>query len=252
MSHEHWHELAAGYALDALDAADHAEFETHLSSCFECRRTVQEFRDVSELLPHAAQTRALPPKLEAQIIDRIRLDARTHRRFRGAIPWLAAAAGIAIAITGGLLARRASLERDRLQDHIASLAADLAARDSSVASLLGPEVHMVALASPGGEPVARVFWNHSQNRFVVTTFGLPPAPDGRTYQLWAIPERGQPTSMGTIDVRDDGRDITILPVSAEIEALGLILSCAITVEPAGGSPAPTEAPRLIGNWIHTE
>jgi hypothetical protein len=33
---------------------------------------------------------------------------------------------------------------------------------------------------------------------------------------------------------------------------GYIDDCALTVEPGGGSAAPSEAPRLIGSWRHVD
>ncbi len=37
-----------------------------------------------------------------------------------------------------------------------------------------------------------------------------------------------------------------------ITGLGVIDVCALTEEPAGGSPGPTETPRLAGEWRHTD
>src|SRR4051794_32995643 len=40
--HEHWDELAAGYALDALEPDEHAEFAAHLPGCSRCRQAVDQ------------------------------------------------------------------------------------------------------------------------------------------------------------------------------------------------------------------
>lgn len=251
MSHDHWAQLAAAYALDALDPGDRTEFEAHLSACLECRRSVLEFRDVAGLLALAAPARTAPATLGPQVSAALRRN-RAGRPFFARPPWLAAAAGIALAVTGGIVARRATTATRQLEMRLTELTAELAARDSGLASLLGPRVHMVPLAPPGGAPVARVFWNHEQSKFVVTTFGLPRPEPGRTWQLWAIPERGAPVSMGIFDLAADNGVAAVLPVSAEIEGLGLILSCALTQEPAGGSSGPTETPRFAGNWVHAD
>ena len=91
-----------------------------------------------------------------------------------------------------------------------------------------------------------------RRRFVVTAFRLPPAPTGRTYQLWAIAEGHGPVSMGTFNTDASGVATVTLPVGAEIEALGFIKACGITQEPSGGSSAPTETPRFAGEWRHTD
>ncbi|MGH7699335.1 MAG: anti-sigma factor domain-containing protein, partial [Gemmatimonadales bacterium] len=132
------------------------------------------------------------------------------------------------------------------------LVAEVAARDSTLAALLGPEVHVVSLAATDREPTARVFWNHRRGVFIVTAFDLPPAPTGRTYQLWAIQHGRPPRSMGTFNTSGAGRATVVLPVDPAITQAGFIDLCGLTQEPAGGSPQPTETPRLLGTWRHTD
>jgi anti-sigma-K factor RskA len=71
--------------------------------------------------------------------------------------------------------------------------------------------------------------------------GLPPPPEGRTYQVWLVHD-GQRTSAAVFRTSADGWGYTFLQSPSPIggfEALG------ITLEPAGGSAAPT-GPRLLG------
>jgi len=111
---------------------------------------------------------------------------------------------------------------------------------------------VVSLAAEGRQPAARIFWNHDRNQFVVTAFALPPAAEGHTYQLWAIADGHAPVSMGTFETDAGGRATAVLPVDPAITALGFIRLCGLTEEPDGGSPQPTEAPRLVGAWTHTD
>lgn len=48
---EELEELAAGYALEALDADDAARFRAHLDGCDRCRDLVVGFRGVAAMLP---------------------------------------------------------------------------------------------------------------------------------------------------------------------------------------------------------
>jgi anti-sigma-K factor RskA len=121
-----------------------------------------------------------------------------------------------------------------------------------LAALTGPQVNVVSLAGTGRVPSARVFWNRARGRFVVFAFDLPPAPAGRGYQLWAIAKGQAPLSMGTFNTNAAGRATVVLPVGQDIAALGSVDNCALTQEPAGGSPQPTETPRLLGAWLHTD
>lgn len=256
MNHEQWLESAAAYALDSLDAGERPEFEAHLSGCAECRSAVQEFRDVSSLLAYAPPPAASPRGLPARVAELVRADvsarAATPRARPAVFPWLAAAAGLALAVSAGAYARRAMTETEALEARLSALDTRLSAQDSLLLHLQGPEVHVVSLAAAGEKPVARVFWNHVTSRFIVTAFALPPAPPGQTYQLWAIADGRAPVSMGTFETNADGAGTAILAVADEIESLGFIALCALTVEPDGGSPAPTMTPQLIGEWRHTD
>ena len=98
----------------------------------------------------------------------------------------------------------------------------------------------------------RVFWNHTRNVFIVTAFNIPRAPDGRTYQLWALRKDKAPLSMGTFNTDANGRATAILAVADNITEGGFIDLCGLTMEPIGGSAQPTEQPRLVGAWRHTD
>jgi len=244
MSDHPWLESAGAYALDAMSGDERARFEAHLATCPVCRAEVQSLREVAALLAHAAPAAAPPAGLR----DRVLAEGKRVRPLRAArwIPWLAAAASLVLAVRG---AREARVERGRAD----ALTAQVAARDSLLAALTGPEVHVVSLAGTGREPSARVFWNHRLQRFVVLAFDLPAAPAGRTYQLWALAGAGQPpVSMGTFNTNARGQASLAIPVGAGVTELGLLAKCAITEEPAGGSPQPTTTPFLVGTWIHSD
>lgn len=290
--HDRWLECAAAYALDALDDAECEGFEAHLDDCAACRRAVQEYREVSGLLMHASEPVAVPPGLGARVgamlaaeresmgdgiasggavspgahrsrggddaavvslADRAaRPGAGATRPWRGPAAWLAAAA-LAFAAVSGVLWRQVQQERARVAVALEAMGEERAARDSLLENLRGARVHVVSLAAPGGgAPVARVFWNHERNTYVVTAFGLPRAPQGRTYQLWAVVKGRDPVSMGTFDTDANGVAMVVIPVNEAINRMGVIDLCALTEEPAGGSPGPTEAPRYAGEWRHTD
>lgn len=261
MSHEQWLELAAAYALDALDATERTAFDAHLVRCAECRLAVQEYREVAGLLMHATEPVAAPAGLQDRVMAKLQ-DAKAEPRTlvprRSAAPWRSAAswlaaASLVVAAALGALWRKSNEGEQLARGEAAALRRALGDRDSLLASLRGPRVHVVSLSASGGErTVARVFWNHEQHRFVVTAFDIPAARRGRTYQLWAIAKGHAPVSMGTFNTNPDGVATVILPVGTTIESLGVIDLCALTEEPDGGSPQPTETPRLAGSWRHTD
>ncbi len=246
-------ELAAAYALGTLDAAERDAFEAHLATCDACRADVRAYGAVTGLLGQAVPDAAPPPGLR----DRVLAEARRVRPIGSArrglpAPWLTAAAATTVAVATALWAWLASARVRTLGRELAESRAAAAASESTFTAMIGARLHVVSLAAEGQRPVARVFWNHDRNAFVVTAFALPPAPAGREYQLWAIADGHAPVSMGTFNTDADGHATAVLPVDPAIVALGFIKLCGLTEEPDGGSPQPTEAPRLAGAWSHAD
>jgi anti-sigma-K factor RskA len=114
---------------------------------------------------------------------------------------------------------------------------DLSRIDTAVRTMSFPARQSVVLAgleaAPRASGVSHV--RADQQSAVFQAFALPQLPPERTYQLWYI-RAGSPVSAGTFEV-DVAGDATVevggLPPTTEIDAW------AVTVEPAGGVPAPT-------------
>ncbi|HEV8303435.1 MAG TPA: anti-sigma factor [Gemmatimonadales bacterium] len=228
--------LAAPYALDALDGEERAAFEAHLAQCERCRAEVTSFRDVAGRLALAVPTIEPAPGLR----DRVTAEARRVRPLASRIPWLAAAGFVLAALLGG------AWLRERVARQV--LEARVAEQRELLATLLAPDVGVATLAATGKPPSARLFWNPQRQRVVMAVFDLPPAPAGRTYQLWAIATGKPPVSLGIFNTGADGRVTAAMDVPA---GLAFTLT-AVTEEPAGGSPQPTQNPFLVGSVQRTE
>lgn len=242
MTDHQWTELAAPYALGALDAEERARFEAHLAGCAQCRGDVQSLREVAGLLAESAPAAAPPAAMRERVLREARRVRPIGARPRASIaPWLAAAACLVLAIGVGYAYLREQAALGRASESLAALHDTIAARDSLVATLLSPDAATAALAATGQAPSARLFWSPSRHRVVMAVFHLTPAPAGRTYQLWAI-AKGKPVSIGTFNTSPDGRLVAELPLTANLT----FELTAVTEEPAGGSPQPTMQPFLIG------
>jgi anti-sigma-K factor RskA len=259
MTHQELQDSAAAYALGTLEGDERAEFEAHLRICADCQVELESYRGVVDSLAQGALVVA-PPN-PAALRQRILREARSIRPVRSApsarsrpawLPWAAAAASVAVAAMSVVGYRAERSRTESLDAELAAARAMIAARDSTLATFLGPEVHVVSLTESSAKPSARVFWNHTRNVFIVTAFKVPPAPAGKTYQLWAMIKDKPPISMGTFNPDASGRALAVLPVSPEIQNAGFIDNCGLTLEPAGGSPQPTEQPRLVGSWRHVD
>jgi anti-sigma-K factor RskA len=261
--HDDWICQSAAYALGALDEDERTAFEKHLAGCAECQAEVREYRETAAALASGVPAVEPPPGLRARVLDQTRsirplvaarTPAATASKRAPPSRWLAAAA-VVLAL-GGLSAwqmergRRLEVEasiatlEDSLSIRVAEIAAldsALAGRDSLLATVLAEDVRTVTLVSSGTPPAARIYWNPARGRIVLTAHDLPPAPAGRTYQLWGIAD-GQPVSLGVFDTDTAGR----ATVEFNVDPALRFQVGAVTDEPAGGSPQPTTTPFLVG------
>jgi anti-sigma-K factor RskA len=111
--------------------------------------------------------------------------------------------------------------------------------------LMSPDLQLMRLQAlapaPGAGGVVAV--SRASRMAVVQTFGLPPAPPGKTYQLWWITKEGGPTKAGLFYAQT-GR-MSVAPASMPPAGQRVILA-AVTLEPAGGVDKPTGAMYLKG------
>ncbi len=248
-------ELAAGYALGGLDAADHERFEARLAAGDP--EALAALRDCEETLARlAAETPAAsPPALRAAVMARLEATPRapdlaaTRGRPRRRSPWAAvwaatAAAGIAailvgLAVSGRYERRLADLEREA-----AAIRREVAEQRALLALLRDAATLVVALAGQPAAPDARarILWHPREGGLLIAA-GLPGPGPGKAYQLWAIVGRAAPVSAGTFGVDSAGAaSVRFRPVP-DVDQVDVF---AVTLERAGGVPAPTGPMVLAG------
>lgn len=121
-----------------------------------------------------------------------------------------------------------------------ALRSQLTSRDVTLNRMLTAENHLRLVHMLTGDTVTgpgiQVYWDRAKGNAVLHAFRLPPAPEGRRYQLWAFGD-GSPRPLVAFDSDASGH---VLISNMEISpALQGIRSLALTVEPAAGSAAPT-------------
>jgi RNA polymerase sigma-70 factor (ECF subfamily) len=174
------------------------------------------FEDMS----HAQIARVLELPL-GTVKTRIRSGMKT---LRGRLPELAAAALVAVLAVIGVRERatRVAWERDERALSLVT-ASDAQNLRLAPAPGVGADTHARYRGRPGA-PLA-----------VVTLSSFPSAPSGRSYQAWA--RHGETwTSLGTV-VPDAGGSARLIAEDAALATLPDAVT--ITVEPSGGSPAPS-------------
>lgn len=102
--------------------------------------------------------------------------------------------------------------------------------------LSSPQWRIIPLAGqePAPDSSAKVYWDVQGNRWVVTA-DLPPAPEGRVYQLWFVTPAAK-ISAGLISPDKSGHGFTVVRFPSDV---GQLAAAAITLEPEGGSEQPT-------------
>jgi anti-sigma-K factor RskA len=120
------------------------------------------------------------------------------------------------------------------------------AEQRAVLTLLrDPATQVVALAGQAPAPAARarILWHARQGGLLITA-GLPTLAEGKAYQLWAIVGTQAPVPAGTFSVDAGGTGSLKVPVLPAV--VGTVDVFAVTLEPAGGLPAPSGPMMLVG------
>jgi anti-sigma-K factor RskA len=248
-------EKAMLYAIGALPEEERRDYARHLEEdgCAVCISENLEFQNAAQSLAMGLPSNTPSGAVKERLMAQVRAEAGTNV-FRVAAPsrnfwyWaeklVLAAAVVLLAITATI---NSGLRRDvgTLTSRLVELE-DRVRRDGvTLATLTSPEVRVVNLAGQGVTPQARarIFWNETDRVWLLYVTGLPPVPQDRDYQLWFVPQRGNPQSVRVFNTNADGSAMLEIPVPAGATDF---MAAAVTTEPAGGLPQPSGAFVLLG------
>ena len=229
--------LISAYALGVLEP-DQAEIaERHIAESDACRRAFEDALETSAALALAVAGSEPPAGLRDRIVAAARAErpppasARTERAaalgLRRRLGRLLtpsggfALAGIAAAIVFALVAVTQHNSASDARDRQAALVSLLASSDARV----------VPLKAADGSASGRVIVANGRAALISS---LGAAPSGRTYQAWGIPAGGgRPVPLPTFS----GKGAVVI-----LDHVGAYAQVAVTIEPSGGSQAPSQAP----------
>lgn len=224
-------ELIALAAIGALDAGERAALDRELDGRPDLQADLADLEGVAAALADAT-AEAPPERLRANVLDAIRdvpqlpgTDAApatppadvvslASRRRR----WspLAAAAAVVMLVAGGLAVR--SLTADDEVDLAAVVEDDEA----------------VTYEMDGTIPTMRLIHSSAYGAMALVGEDVPMPEGDQVYELWQIAD-GEPQRMDIFRPTDDGSvEMLVLDWDAAADAV-----FAITIEPAGGTDAPT-------------
>lgn len=228
------HDLAAPYALDALDEAEREQFEEHLSSCPACRHEVAELQEAAVALSEGMEL-APPADLRRRVLDQVAVEAAGSGPSAGELVetetaqrqrprrgwWLAAAAAVVVGVgTWGAVEL-------------------LAAPDPATQIVQAQDAREYDARTPEGD--LTVIASAAQDAAVLRLpTALADPPRGQVYQAWYVGADGSARSAGVLaeDALEEGE--TVLEGSLTGAA-----AVAVTVEPEGGSQQPTSEPFVV-------
>jgi anti-sigma-K factor RskA len=207
-----------------------------------------------------------PPGLRARVLDAVAREvalARGLRRWRRAgAAGLAAAAGLAgvllwdarldqrrseetLAALAGLEERRAALAEkiEAQQREILVLSESLAAQAELVRILATPRLLTASLAPQAGRAgSARVLVDPASGEAALVVAELAPLAAGQVYELWAVRGTAAPEPAGLFAAPAKAATLRVPRVP---DAMA-VTAFAVSIEPEGGSPAPTGPIVLVG------
>ncbi|HEY1368325.1 MAG TPA: anti-sigma factor [Gaiellaceae bacterium] len=226
MADQSLHELTAAYALDALDEREQAEYEEHLAACERCRDDLAALSSAATGLAYAVEAPPPPPALRQRIVA----EAVAERgnvvplRRRRPVQALAAVAAVAACVAIGLGIWASSLHRSLDRERAASGSQALA-----VGVIADPASRRVPLRGKSGS-----LFVAPRGDAALVVSQLAAAPSGRTYEAWVI--RGQSVDSAGL-FKGGGR--TVVALTRRVPRGSTV---GVTLERAGGAPAPTMAP----------
>lgn len=269
------------YALGSLPAEEAAVVRAHSARCVECRAEISQLHlDLAHLaldVPAAEPSAGARQRFMARVENEASLPGfresaapagrklvampsaptrspelrdstgpAPRRRSLSWLPWAIAAACLLIAVGAGMNNRVLRERLQNLSQDSQRLQAEANRANDVLAVLTAPNAQRVTLTAGKAppQPTGRANYLRDRGQLIFTANNLAGLPQGKVYELWLIPVSGSPIPAGTFAPDTQGSASVVfpqIPSGVEAKAFG------VTVEPLGGSSAPTSAILLQGS-----
>lgn len=236
------------YAMGGLEADERIAMERHLGKCAPCRRELQELRGDMALLSLSASE---PPKNRKRLLTAVGSESPVPEPERDPWRWLKVlSVAVFVVLLAALfqLGRRNQVLNRRLDAVTAQAAVERAESDQAreiLAVLNSPDAMRVTLVPVKERPQSqgKVVYVARSGSLVFLASQFASVPQGQSYELWLLPEKGDPISAGVFKPDPHGNATLLMPsLPEETTARGF----AVTVEPEKGSTTPTMPILLVG------
>jgi anti-sigma-K factor RskA len=241
MSCEQVDELAAAYALGAVDPDEDRSMSEHLAICDQPHAEARDLIGAGAALAATGEEIRPTPGLRDRLMATVAETPQEHRPAPApaAIPTGAEAeqkrpwwrmqpvamgiATVALLLVIGLGAWGLNLN------------AQLAEREDALRAVASANT---AFAVSGSAGRGWVIESGDSAQFVAVDLAEPPS--GQIYELWLLDAEGNPTAVGTVD---DADDLIVVPLEQDLDNA---TTFAVTAEPHRVE-SPTSAPVLVGS-----
>jgi anti-sigma-K factor RskA len=242
-------ELLPAYSIGTTNEEETRLVEALLEACPEYREELELYAALASGMAQTVTPVAPPAHVRSQLLSALPSDNHSQPKAgtsvskattitsRNAFWWsLAATAALLMIASNVLWAQYSSglqLELDGFRQQ----------QDALAAMLTDTSNQRIDLRFQNEQaPQAALFWNQRTNQGMLSTDNLPPLGDDQTYQLWLIGDEG-PVSAGIFQPSPLGRELFTFQPSQPISFYAAV---GISVEPAGGSDAPSSDPIAVG------
>lgn len=227
------------YALGIADEPERNEIRAHLErDCSTCVPGVRGARELTTLIGAAAPAAEPPARLRKRVLAIA--GGQTGPQLKWSRLWAAVAVGALIAaVVFNTRAQHASEELARVQADSAAQTRELARLNEAFAILNQPDARQVVFGGAAPQPPrGRVFLDRTRGVLLLAS-NLPPAPAGKTYEMWVIPKGGKPVAAGLFQSAADGTALHLLPGPVNVAGTAAV---AVTLEVAAGATVPNLPP----------
>lgn len=231
-------ESLAAYILNALEADEARSVEAHLRSCAECQKVLEQYQAIGDGLAMTVTPRNPPPRVRARLIAQLAarkpIKADSTRRVSIWQTLTGLALAISLAINAFTLWQLTQVQRQQI-----TLQEQLRANQRAMSVVAYPGGRALPIKSD--QVSGTLVMNAEIKSGVLIVHGLASLEPSRVYQAWLIKPDGGRISAGVFQAESG---VTVF-VIASPDPLSEFIGVGVTVEPAGGSPAPT-GPRILG------
>jgi anti-sigma-K factor RskA len=239
--------ILEAYALGDCTPQEMREVERMIATYPEVK---EELGRIELSLESVAKTLAIPPsaRLKQDILSAVEAEKRKSipearaekpSHLRQVMMGIAASVGLLVAgyfyfqnqtLKTNLAQTQSSLDTCKTQNQV------LLTSERQIAFLKNQNTRrfdIVPLIPNSIKRAAIIYTNGSDGQCLLSTQGMAAAPSGKSFQLWAL-VNGTPVSLGVMS--SDSASAGFIEINCTPEAQGF----AISLEPQGGSPTPTE------------